>query len=388
MYNKKQIDKKTTILSVNQGIYSILYGGRYGYITKIEGEQKPETITSLFGGVGVMGGNANIFIRFSNGNETSVPECIVRGVQWEIYDILNDNEIKEIDEKYYKAIEERKIKEELKDKKDKEEHEFYLNKYSSYLIQPKDNKKGAFDCVKQNIRIELKKEFPSIKFSVSSDHYGTVNVKWDDGPTIKEVQNITSKYEDHETDYTGDFRDYNPSNFNNIFGGCNYVFENRSMSEETQKKLYDWAENKFNNDETYNCRSFEQLARNLFNHYQIIINNDFTIEKTNVECGLNSVETFYKFVNNNVSNNVPTLKTNSKNDSKNVQVSNENISFEGLNLIDYSEKAFAITGNTYQYKDIFSKEFNGKFNKFLTCGAGWIFPKTKLNDIKTKFNII
>lgn len=214
---KKLIDKKTAILEPKQGIYSILYGGRFGYITKIEGEQTPNTIKTLFDGVGVMGGSANIFIKFENGNDTSVPESIVRGVQWEIYEILNDEQIKEIDNKYYKAIEERKIKEEQKRLKDIEETKEFMDKYSSYLIQKKNHVKGEFDCVKQNIRIELKKEFPSIKFSVSSNHYGSIDIRWVDGPTIEQVQKlITGKYEDHETDFTGDFRDYNPSNFNGL----------------------------------------------------------------------------------------------------------------------------------------------------------------------------
>lgn len=54
----------------------------------------------------------------------------------------------------------------------------------------------------------------------------------------------------------------------------------------------------------------------------------------------------------------------------------EKTTAEGVQIIDYSEKAVAVIGNTYQIKDIL-KKLGGKFNARLTCGAGWIFPKSK-----------
>jgi hypothetical protein len=58
-----------------------------------------------------------------------------------------------------------------------------------------------------------------------------------------------------------------------------------------------------------------------------------------------------------------------------------------LQLIEnYSEKSFAITGETKPVKDKL-KELGGKFNPFLTCGAGWIFSKSKLETIKQTFNL-
>lgn len=49
---------------------------------------------------------------------------------------------------------------------------------------------------------------------------------------------------------------------------------------------------------------------------------------------------------------------------------------EGVQIIDYSEKSVAVIGNTYQIKDIL-KKLGGKFNARLSCGAGWIFSKSK-----------
>lgn len=50
------------------------------------------------------------------------------------------------------------------------------------------------------------------------------------------------------------------------------------------------------------------------------------------------------------------------------------------------EKAIAVIGETKNYKDTL-KSLGGRFNFNLTCGAGWIFPKSKANEIKNKLNL-
>lgn len=50
-------------------------------------------------------------------------------------------------------------------------------------------------------------------------------------------------------------------------------------------------------------------------------------------------------------------------------------------ILDYSDKAFAVVGETKRIKDML-KANGGRFNFHLSCGAGWIFPKSKLNDVK------
>lgn len=52
-----------------------------------------------------------------------------------------------------------------------------------------------------------------------------------------------------------------------------------------------------------------------------------------------------------------------------------------IQIIDYSEKAIAVIGDTYPIREIL-KEKGGRFNKFLSCGAGWIFKKSDLETIK------
>lgn len=50
-------------------------------------------------------------------------------------------------------------------------------------------------------------------------------------------------------------------------------------------------------------------------------------------------------------------------------------------IIDYSEKAIAVIGDTKQYREAF-KSIRGSFNPRLTCGAGWIFSKKRTEEVK------
>lgn len=52
-----------------------------------------------------------------------------------------------------------------------------------------------------------------------------------------------------------------------------------------------------------------------------------------------------------------------------------------MNLINYSDKSFVITGNTKEYKEEL-KEMGGRWNSKLTCGSGWVFSLTKRKDVE------
>lgn len=52
-----------------------------------------------------------------------------------------------------------------------------------------------------------------------------------------------------------------------------------------------------------------------------------------------------------------------------------------VQIIEYSAKSVAVIGNTKPIKDKL-KELGGLFNFRLSCGAGWIFPKTKLEALQ------
>ena len=62
------------------------------------------------------------------------------------------------------------------------------------------------------------------------------------------------------------------------------------------------------------------------------------------------------------------------------------IEAKGLQIIDYSEKAIAIVGETRAIKETL-KNLGGRFNSHLSCGAGWIFSKTKETTLREALNI-
>lgn len=56
--------------------------------------------------------------------------------------------------------------------------------------------------------------------------------------------------------------------------------------------------------------------------------------------------------------------------------------FDMVEILDYSEKAIAVVGEgTKAIKDQL-KSLGGSFNFRLSCGPGWIFPKSKMEQIK------
>jgi hypothetical protein len=62
-----------------------------------------------------------------------------------------------------------------------------------------------------------------------------------------------------------------------------------------------------------------------------------------------------------------------------------------LNIVDYSEKAIAVFGDSTQYK-VHLLNLNGKYNPSLRQNdqrqAGWIFPKTKKSEVEKLINQI
>ncbi len=88
-----------------------------------------------------------------------------------------------------------------------------------------------------NIRQELKRAFPGVKFSVRSSSFSmgnSVDVRWTDGPLTQAVKEITSKYEQGSFDGMDDSYTYNTGEaaaWCDLFGGSKYVMEERSESD-------------------------------------------------------------------------------------------------------------------------------------------------------------
>ena len=134
-----------------------------------------------------------------------------------------------------------------------------------YAHLPNKGKHQRVSKVAANLRVELKRTFPGVKFSVRSSEFAggdDINVCWEDGPTTSEVEEVTGKYESYSTDISGDYRDYTPNAFTETFGGTKYLFCRRNMSGATEAVIRNTIPDEYgvNDADTLLYRIFENTS--------------------------------------------------------------------------------------------------------------------------------
>lgn len=105
-----------------------------------------------------------------------------------------------------------------------------FNREYAFLERKAGSKKSGYALGAANIRTELKKAFPDVKFSVRSEGYSmgcSINIGYTNGPTKEEVENITEKYCYGTFDAMTDCAGEKDENFTELFGGARFVFVNR-----------------------------------------------------------------------------------------------------------------------------------------------------------------
>lgn len=208
-------------------VYVSLYNKGRGVVYAINGNQAPETIVNY--GIGTGGGNATINIVFEDGTAfTDTPECIAHGYA-RLDEIATDIEI--IDLLNNLHLQTRLRDEQAKADKLKFNAMVDEVKNSPLYAHLKVGNKPA-----QNIRADLKKHFPGVKFSVTSD-YSSVNVHWTDGPKAELVDELLAKYEQGKFDGMEDYYKSIKTPFNTVFADVKYIFTSRTLSDETLAKL-------------------------------------------------------------------------------------------------------------------------------------------------------
>lgn len=220
------------------------------------------------------------------------------------------------------------------------------DRQETYKAEQKEKYKGQKSrhaAAAAAIRSELKAAFPSVKFSATSDSFAggdSVHIEWTDGPTTEQVKNISGKYQYGHFNGMEDIYEY--TNSREDIPQAKYVQEQRTMSKETEETI------KNNLLQQYGAGFFEQLESYEISRriYQEFAQTDFCPKQEQPQ---------------------PTEQTESNPDK--------------IQLVDYSEKAFAVTGNFSAHYDNLIK-LGGKYNKFLKCGRGIIFSKTKFEDVK------
>ena len=243
----------------------------------------------------------------------------------------------------------------------------------AYKAELKANpvKSCAANCASA-IREELKKVFPNVKFSVKSSNFAggdSVNITWTNGPTYKEVNEITNKYQSGRFDCMTDMYEY--SNSCEDLPQSKYVQTRREISEDVNSVVFEALKEVFAED-----TPSDELKRHA---YKIIQNSVIPVGA--VVTGLENAE------KSGLIEDCYRLKM-SLNEVQHPQTK-ETPNFEAvevpageIQIVDYSAKAIAVIGETKPIKDKL-KELGGKFNFRLSCGAGWIFPKSKLSELQS-----
>jgi hypothetical protein len=217
-------------LVVGSRVHCILYGGKDGVIYAIHGEQEPQTVKTVLSVIQA-GGNAEFDIVWENGTESlGVSEAIIHSVQWSLLSgIATAEEIASM--RAFAASECQRREKELVAERERfsaEVKDLRTDSRYAHLEQGDDQYSGKLAA--KNIRTELKRAFPSAKFSVRKRHHGSVDVTWRNGPTTKEVEGITNDYLAGSFDGMEDLYKSAISPWNTVFGGSKYISCDRSYS--------------------------------------------------------------------------------------------------------------------------------------------------------------
>ncbi len=222
------------------------------------------------------------------------------------------------------------------------------------------------------IKAELTAAFKGIKFSVTSDSYtggDAVRISWTDGATVEQVEAISAKYQYGSFNGMEDIYEY--TNTNKDIPQTKYVTENRHESTEVEAlrevfiAMFDPTDKREYHNEP------AQIFYRIFRKTSLpAIYSNLRIEKT--DCKAGQWEDFYI-----IAFDTPEVKQEATIAPQYTEV--EKVSGE-VNIVDYSPKAFAVIGDTKPIKEQL-KALGGSFNPRLTCGAGWIFSKKKLEEV-------
>nr|EES0546569.1 hypothetical protein [Escherichia coli] len=258
----------------------VLETGRYGraVISRVHDRSNKDSVIELVGdGAIVRAGNAAFdLVYFSGARSKFVPECIIRGgLPWTVHtEVVSEAML----ENLKKAADDK----ERQDAEDKARSDaaFALEKSRlqeapeyKHLKKLEENKgKCEAATVSSNIRAELKKAFPGVKFSVKKLSFDCVQISWTDGPTKTEVEAVSDKYEDGHFNGMEDIYEYNNSPFNVVFGGVKYVTTRRDYSEVLVDKGIVEARKQFGvelvpetcNAEMYNSGALSKQSREYF----------------------------------------------------------------------------------------------------------------------------
>ena len=238
----------------------------------------------------------------------------------------------------------------------------------TFKAEQKEKNKGkssSHAAAASSVKSELMTAYPGIKFSVKSDSFSggnSISIHWEDGPTTKEVEAISQKYQYGHFNGMDDIYEY--SNEREDIPQVKYVSESRHMSERIKALLP-----QIPNSDNYRD-SQDQILYRIFAATSLppTYQNE-RIERTDTTAG--HIDELYKIVFETEHQPTTTPDPTPAPETGSVFI------------VDYSEKAIAVTGDAATLKAIQSKMYaiGGKWNRFLSCGPGYIFSKKRLDEV-------
>lgn len=219
----------------------------------------------------------------------------------------------------------------------------------------------------KNIRAELKKNFPNVKFSVRYESFSmgdAYRVSWDDGPIVQEVDALLHKFASGRFDGMTDSSWTEIDDFNEVFGDVKYVSTSRNVTDEGLARVKDL----FGLNEC-NYRVFDYLNCKAAKKYHKAA--EAAVREINSYHSPSFHDVLYAMAHNmDLTEQSHPKQPKAKNTKREPSTEED----EGISIFDYSEKSFVVTGDTRKIKDDL-KRLGGRFNARLTCGCGWVFKK-------------
>lgn len=250
----------------------------------------------------------------------------------------------------------------------------------------------------------------NIKCSIRSDVYSggsSLNISYDLGTSYKEIEKIAKQLEQGSFNGMEDIYEYDREKTPFIIEGheletFKYVFVSQTIPDSIKIQQAKALYNYYNYEGVHPVETSEDLHKNF---------DSETFQKLGCCWAWSDVVYRFTHVLNFVTQDpekIKILRAERKNDiegyyyefdgkeyhtSELIVIKEEQtprpeavpVESGKVQIIDYSAKAFAVVGDTRPIKDKL-KELGGSFNARLTCGAGWIFSKSKLEAVKMAFS--
>lgn len=218
----------------------------------------------------------------------------------------------------------------------------------------------------QAIKKELTELFPWVKFSCRYETFSmgdAVDIEWVDWPITKDVDAVVSKYQYWHFDGMIDM--YENTNVRHDIPQAKFIHTKRRLENDTRDLLI----------KSYQSFNYDANVRNDWDTKNLIwkIYNNTALPIGAVIIWMKHIDGVSSWLAEDFRTLDYTVDTKKE--------TMGNIELNGVTIVDYSEKAIAVTWDTRAIKEEL-KWLGGRWNFKLSCGAGRIFPKTKREQVE------